>query len=126
MTPHPPPWRSPRGFLIGDAVLALFIAMVLFMALVALVAHGRKAERRLSAVRASVRDVESALLTLQATGARPPDLRLERLPAAAPAGQVWVRASLQKEDLPDRPLVALVPERALDATTAGGGGGSHP
>lgn len=101
--------RHPRGFLVGDAMLALVLALVLLMSFAALVAQQRKAERKLAASRAAVRDVEAALLALQATSTPAPGLRLERLPTTAPAGHAWVRATLEREHAPARPLVALLP-----------------
>jgi hypothetical protein len=129
---HPAFPRHRPAFIIGDAMLALALAMLLFMALAALVSHQRKAERQLGATRAAVRDTESALLELQAGGTRAPDLRLERLPAAAPEGQAWVRATLHREQGPERSLVGLVPLKALDvaptpsSTPAASSGGTSP
>jgi hypothetical protein len=107
--------------LIGDAMLALGIAMVIFMALAAMYAHEQKAERQLAASRADVRAAEAALLALETGTPHGQSTRVERLPDTAPEGYAWVRVTVRRENAAPRSLVGLVAAKNLDLSAATGG-----
>jgi hypothetical protein len=99
-----------RGFLMLDAVIGMAMATLLLLSLSAAIAQQHTAEKRLAALRSATRHAEAILLEMQAGASAPGDARVERLPAAAPPNQVWVRLTLPSR--PSPPIVSgdLAPE----------------
>lgn len=103
-----------RGFLQLEVLWGILLIGMLLGLLTVATMQQDKAERKLAARRAMARQVEAALVTLQA-GGRVADqtVRVKRLETPAPAqGFIWVEVSAADKTATTR-LVGLVSEKTV-------------
>jgi hypothetical protein len=93
-----------------EMAVGLVVVVGLLMMLGMAVIKERQAEKKLGAVRTSVRGVEAAMAQMHMGKAPPAEARVEPLTDAAPAGYQWIRLTMPaSEGVPAATLVGLVP-----------------
>lgn len=126
MIDRPIQYRSRCGYFATDAMIALFIVVVLSAALAMAAATRQRSATRLAHIREATRLAEQALLDLQ-SGNTPrlsdgASLRIQRVESAEPSGgRRWVRVQVTVEGR-GAELLGLVPAAGPTTPTTSTGG----
>jgi type II secretory pathway pseudopilin PulG len=83
--------RPPRGFLILDTVAGIVLALFLLMVMTVAVVKQERRQRELSEMRAAARAAEAALLALQSGAPLPAGAKLTPLPSDPIPSRQWVQ-----------------------------------
>lgn len=106
--------KKPRGILVLETLIAIFIGLVVLGAIIHVTARQRQSDKRFAQVRAGMRALEEAMLGLQSGHPLPPDIRCEKLPDSAPDHAAWIRLSTTDPGgITPRQLIGLVRVDAL-------------